>query len=56
MPFCHPYLHEIVRLKGPQNKQIEAFLQEEKHKLIQMEDGDVCSGKNTRISTYRSIL
>ena len=37
LPFCHPYLHEIVQFKRDKKQKIEVFLQEEKHKLIQME-------------------
>ena len=37
LPFFHPYLHDIVKFKRDKKKKIEAFLQQEKHKLIQME-------------------
>ena len=37
LPFFHPYLHDIVKFKRDIKKKIEAFLQQEKHKLIQME-------------------
>ena len=37
LPFFHPYLHDIVKFKRDIKKKMEAFLQQEKHKLIQME-------------------
>ena len=37
IPFSHPYLHEIVQFKRDKKQTIKSFLQEEKHKLIQME-------------------
>ena len=38
LPFCHPFLPEIVKFKREKkNKKIETFLQQEKHKLIQLE-------------------
>ena len=37
LPFSHPYLHEIVQFKRDKKQTIKSFLQEEKHKLIQME-------------------
>ena len=37
LPFSHPYLHEIVQFKRDKKQTIKLFLQEEKHKLTQME-------------------
>ena len=54
LPFSHPLLHEVVKLKRNKKQKIESFLQEEKHKLIQMEK--LALKKNARISPYRSIL
>ena len=54
LPISHPYLHEIVKFKRDKKKKIEAFLQQEKHKLIQMEKFAV--ENNNRISIYRDIL
>ena len=53
LPFCHLYLHETVQFKRDKKQKIEAFLQEEKHKIIQMEKFVV--EVNSRISIYRSI-
>ena len=50
----HPLLHEIVEFKRNKKQKIELFLQEEKHKLIQMEK--FALEKNARISLYKSIL
>ena len=54
LPFSHPLLHEIVEFKRNKKQKIELFLQEEKHKLIQMEK--FALEKNARISLYKSIL
>ena len=54
LPNHHPYFHEIVQFKQDKKQKTEAFLQEGKHKLIQMEKFAV--EKNTRISIYRNIL
>ena len=54
LPFFHPYLHEIIQFKRDKKQKSDSFLQEEKHKLIQMEKFSL--EKNTRISLYRSIL
>ena len=56
LPFSLPFLKEIVNFKTKkQTKQkMEAFLQQEKHKLIQMEK--FAAQKNKRISIYRNIL
>ena len=53
-PFCYLYLLETVQFKRDKKEKIEAFLQREKDKLIQM--GKFAVGKNTQISIYRSIL
>ena len=45
---------KLFNLKETKNKKSDSFLQEEKHKLIQMEK--FSPEKNTRISLYRSIL
>ena len=47
-------LKEIVDFKRERKQKIEAFLQQEKHNLIQMEN--FAAQKNKRISIYRSIL
>lgn len=52
--FTHQYLHKIVQFKRNKKQKIESFLQEEKHKLIQL--GNNALRKNNRISLYRSIL
>ena len=56
LPFSLPFLKEIVnfKTKKQQQKKMEAFLQQEKHKLIQMEK--FAAQKNKRISIYRNIL
>ena len=54
LPVSHPLLHEIVEFKRNKKQKIELFLQEEKHKLIQMEK--FALEKNARISLYKSIL
>ena len=57
LPFSLPFLKEIVNFKTKkqqQKKKMEAFLQQEKHKLIQMEK--FAAQKNKRISIYRNIL
>ena len=36
LPFSHPYLLEIFQFKRDKKQKTESFLQEEKHKLIQM--------------------
>ena len=56
LPFSLPFLKEIVnfKTKKQQKKKMEAFLQQEKHKLIQMEK--FAAQKNKRISIYRNIL
>ena len=51
--YFDPYLLDIVQFKRDKKQKIELFLQEEKHKLIQMEKYAV--GKNSRISIKRSI-
>ena len=52
--FTHQYLHKTVQFKRNKKQKIESFLQEEKHKLIQL--GNNALRKNNRISLYRSIL
>ena len=52
LPFSHPYLHEIVEFKRDKKPKNESFFQEEKHKLIQMENFE----KSTRIWLSRSLL
>ena len=37
LPISHPYLHEIVQFKKDKKQKNKSFLQEENHKLIQME-------------------
>ena len=37
LPFSHPFLKEIVDFKREKKQKIEAFLQQEKHQLTQME-------------------
>ena len=37
LPFSHPYLLDIVQFKRDKKRKLESLLQEEKHKLIQME-------------------
>ena len=54
LPFSLPFLKEIVNFKTKKKKKMEAFLQQEKHKLIQMEK--FAAQKNKRISIYRNIL
>ena len=54
LPFSHPFLKEIVDFKGEKKRKIDAFLQQEKHKLIQM--GKFAAQKNKIILIYRSIL
>ena len=54
LPFSHPYLYEIVKFKRDKKQKIEAFLQQEKRKLIQM--GKFAVEKNKRNSIYRGIL
>ena len=54
LPFSHPFLHEINQFKKDRNKKIEAFLLEEKDKLLRMEKNIVA--KNQRFSVCRSIL
>ena len=54
LPFSHPFLHEIVEFERNKKQNIQSFLQEGKHKLIQMEK--YALEKNARISLDRSIL
>ena len=54
LPFSHPFLHEINQFKKDKNQKIEAFLLEEKDKLLLTEKISVA--KNQRFSLYRSIL
>ena len=54
LPFSHPLLKEIVDFKREKKQKLEAFLQQEKHRLIQMEK--FSAQKNKRISIYRIIL
>ena len=37
LPFSHPFLSKIVKFKREKKQKIETFLQQEKHKLIQIE-------------------
>ena len=53
LPFSYPYLHETVKFKRDKKQKSEVFLQQEKHKLIQMEKFGV--EKNNRNSIYRGI-
>ena len=46
--FSHPFLKEIVDFKREKKQKIELFLQQEKHKLIQMEK--FSAQRNKRIS------
>ena len=48
LPFSHPLLHEINQFKKEKKQKIELYLQEEKHKLLQMEK--FALEKNDRIS------
>ena len=54
LPFSYPFLKEIVDFKREKKQKLEAFLQQENHKFIQMEK--FAAQKNKRISIYRSIL
>ena len=56
LPFSLPFLKEIVnfKTKKQQQKKNGGVLQQEKHKLIQMEK--FAAQKNKRISIYRNIL
>ena len=59
MGLCHSPFAICISLKQSnlnetKKEKIEAFLQREKDKLIQM--GKFAVGKNTQISIYRSIL
>ena len=47
LPFSHPFLHEINQFKKDRNKKIEAFLLEEKDKLLRMEK--IIVAKNKRL-------
>ena len=47
LPFSHTYLHEIAQFKRDKKQTIKSVLQEEKHKLIQMEK--LSLEKSTRI-------
>ena len=46
--FSHPFLKETVDFKREKKQKIELFLQQEKHKLIQMEK--FSAQRNKRIS------
>ena len=50
----HPFLHKINQLKEDKNQKNEAFLLEEKDKLLRMEENAVA--KSQRLSLYRSFL
>ena len=50
----HPFLHKINQFKEDKNKKNEAFLLEEKDKLLRMEENAIA--KSQRLSLYRSIL
>ena len=54
LPFSYPYSHETVKFKRDKKQKSEVFLQQEKHKLIQMEKFGV--EKNNRNSIYRGTL
>ena len=54
LPFSHPLLHEIIHFRKEKKQKIKSYLQEEKHKFLQMEKFP--AEKNARILLYRSIL
>ena len=53
-PFFHPLLHEIIHFRKEKKQTIKSYLQEEKHKFLQIEKFP--AKKNARILLYRSIL
>ena len=54
LPFSHPFLREINQFEKDKNQEIEAFLLEEKDKLLHMEKTAIA--KSQRLSLYRFIL